>query len=292
MDKCNICPRKCNADRRSGEGFCHSPVLLAARAGLHFGEEPPISGTKGSGTIFFSGCNLKCVFCQNVEISDSGIGKPITTDRLAEIFLELQDKQAHNINLVTPTHFANEIITALKAVRDRLHIPVVYNCGGYESVETLKRLYGLVDIYLPDFKYADERLATEYSKAPNYPGIAAAALKEMHRQTGRVSIDDNGIMQSGVIVRHLVLPNCRHDSMRVLDIIADTVPVRDIRISLMRQYVPCHKALAIKALSRRVTTFEYDSVVNYAAEKGFTGYTQQKGSATSDMIPEWNYEGL
>lgn len=232
------------------------------------------------------------MFCQNGEISDDGRGKPITTGRLSEIFLELQDKGAHNINLVTPTHFASEIITALEMVKDKLHIPVVYNCGGYESVETLKRLHGLINIYLPDFKYANEKLGSEYSGAPRYPEIAAAALKEMHRQTGTVKFGSDGIMQSGVIVRHLVLPGCRHDSMRVLDIIADTVPIKDIRISLLRQYVPCHKALSIKALSRKTTTFEYESVVDYAAEMGFTGYTQQKDSATKDMIPDWNYEGL
>lgn len=289
---CSICPRRCNANREKGEGFCHSPTLSAARAALHYGEEPPISGSRGSGTIFFSGCNLRCVFCQNSEISSDGTGRPITIQRLCEIMLELQSNGAHNINLVTPTHYADKIAIALEQVKPRLTIPVVYNCGGYESVESLKKLDGLVDIYLPDFKYANSAIAKEYSMAEDYPKTALLAIKEMYRQAPKPVFDDAGIMQKGLIVRHMVLPGCRHDSMKVLDILAEHFPAENIRLSLLRQYVPCYKAKNIKALSRRVTTFEYDSVTEHAAKLGFIGYTQQKSSASTDMIPKWDYTGL
>ena len=292
MAGCNICPRKCGVNRAERAGFCSVKTLKIAKACLHYGEEPCISGKNGSGTIFFSGCPLKCVFCQNMPISREGFGKEITPDRLAEIMLELQDKGAHNINLVTPTHFAEEIIYALEKAKPQLEIPVVYNCGGYESADTLKRFDELIDIYLPDFKYADSALAKEFSAAADYPAAALAAVCEMYRQRGKAVFDENGMMKSGVIVRHMVLPGCRHDSMRVLDILAQALPVNDIKISLLRQYTPCGKALEIKKLGRRVTTFEYDSVVDYAASLGFDGYTQEKSSATLEMTPDWDLQGV
>ena len=206
--------------------------------------------------------------------------------------LELQEKGAHNIDLVTPTHYADIIAGVLTSIKSRLHIPIVYNCGGYEKVETLKMLDGLIDIYLPDFKYASPDLAREYSSAPDYPSVAVKAIAEMYRQTGKVQVFENGMMKKGVLVRHLVLPGCRHDSMKVLDILKATVPVSDIRISLMRQYTPCGKALEIKNLSRKLTTFEYNSVTDYAAQLGFDGYTQDKESATFEYTPEWDFEGI
>lgn len=294
MGLCTLCPRNCRIDRTKAAGVCSVKGLKIAKVSLHFGEEPCISGTdgKGAGTIFFSGCSLKCIFCQNMPISRDGYGKEITPDRLGEICFELQAKGAHNIDLVTPTHYSDIIADVLKKIKPKLEIPVVYNCGGYERVETLKMLDGLVDIYLPDFKYASPELAREYSSAPDYPDTAAEAIAEMYRQTGKVRFDENGLMKKGVLVRHLVLPGCRHDSMKVLDILSKTVPVADIRISLMRQYTPCGKALGIKNLSRRLTTFEYNSVTDYAAELGFDGYTQDKSSATFEYTPDWDLEGV
>lgn len=227
-----------------------------------------------------------------MPISRDGYGKEISPERLGEIMLELQEKGAHNIDLVTPTHYADVIAGVLEKIKPRLEIPVVYNCGGYEKVETLKMLDGLIDIYLPDFKYASSELAREYSSAPDYPDTASKAIAEMYRQTGNVRFDEDGLMKKGVLVRHLVLPGCRHDSMKVLDILKATVPFGDIRISLMRQYTPCGKALEIKNLSRKLTTFEYNSVTDYAAGLGFDGYTQEKESATFEYTPEWDLEGV
>lgn len=273
-------------------GFCNAKGLKIAKACLHYGEEPCISGRNGSGTIFFSGCSLKCVFCQNTPVSRDSFGTEISVKRLADIFLELQEKGAENINLVTPTHFASEIIQALDTVKHRLKIPVVYNSGGYENVSTLKMLEGLIDIYLPDFKYAGSALAKEYSSAEDYAEAARLAVCEMFRQTKAAVFSDSGMMKGGVLVRHMVLPGGRHDSMRVLDILSENLPVNDIRISLLRQYTPCYKALEIKPLNRRVTTFEYNSVVDYADELGFIGYTQEKSSATLKMTPDWDLEGV
>lgn len=291
--ECRLCPRKCGADRENGNiGVCGVAGLKIARAGLHFGEEPCISGKRGSGTIFFSGCSLKCIFCQNTPISREGFGKEITTDRLCEIILQLQDKGAHNINLVTPTHFSDKIGEALKRVKSRLYIPVVYNCGGYEDIDSLKSLSGLVDIYLPDFKYHSGELAKKYSGAENYPEIVKKAIYEMFSQVGRPTFDNEGMMTKGVIIRHMILPGCRHDSMAVLDDIREIFSPDDILISLLRQYTPCYKALQIKELSRRLTTFEYNSVTDYAASLGFNGFTQQKESATLEMTPKWDLSGV
>lgn len=292
MNTCNICPRKCGIDREKQKGFCGVGTLKIAKACLHYGEEPPISGVNGSGTVFFSGCSLKCVFCQNMPISRDGYGKEISVNRLAEIFLTLQEKGADNINLVTPTHYSEEIITALEIAKPSLHIPVIYNCGGYESVDTLKKYDGLIDVYLPDFKYADKEIAREYSAAENYPDVVVPALKEMYRQVGEVRFSDNGLIQKGVIIRHMVLPSHRHDSIKILDIIKKNLPADKIKISLLRQYTPCGKALEIKKIARKVTTFEYNSVADYAEKLGFDGYLQEKSSASFEMTPEWDLEGV
>ena len=210
MSNCNLCPRQCGADRENGKsGICgvSGKNILAARAALHFWEEPCISGERGSGTVFFSGCPLRCVYCQNYQIAGTEVGMEISEERLKEIFLELQEKGAHNINLVTPTHYTPEIIRAIRKAKEQgLRLPIVYNCSGYEKVETLKMLKGIVNVYLTDFKYMEREAAVRYSKAPDYPEIARAALKEMMNQTGEAKFDENGIMQSGVIVRHLLRP--------------------------------------------------------------------------------------
>ncbi len=227
-----------------------------------------------------------------MPISRDGYGKEITTDRLAEIFLALKEKGADNINLVTPTHYAKEITEALRKVKDKLDIPVIYNCGGYEEVDTLKRFEGLVDVYLPDFKYADRNIAKEYSAAENYPDVVIPALKEMFRQVGEARFNEKGLIEKGVIIRHMVLPSHRHDSMKVLDLIKENLPVDKIKISLLWQYTPCGKALEMKNLSRKVTTFEYNSVADYAEKLGFDGYLQEKSSATFEMTPDWDLEGV
>lgn len=290
MIKCFLCPRECGTARELHRGYCgEMDTAVISRAALHMWEEPPISGTRGSGTIFFCGCNLKCVFCQNKTISrGGGTRKEVSSDELADIMLSLEAQGAHNINLVTPTHFAHKVIDALYKVRHKLTIPVVYNSSGYEKAETLKSFEGLVDIYLPDFKYASGELAALYSCAPDYPEVARAAIKEMFRQTGDYKIDEDQIMQKGVIVRHLVLPSCRRDSISVLDIIADTLPVNDIKLSLMSQYTP-EFALdcEFKNLHRKLTSFEYNSVLGHAIELGFDGYFQHISSASSSYTPDF-----
>ncbi|MBO5326515.1 MAG: radical SAM protein [Clostridia bacterium] len=288
---CTLCPRRCGVDRARGEvGYCGMPAeVRVARAALHPFEEPPISGTRGSGTVFFVGCSLRCVYCQNSAIRSPDAGKLFSTKELGELFLALQKEGAHNINLVTPTHYADRIAEALSAVRERLSIPVVYNCGGYERVETLRRLEGLVDIYLPDFKYSSATLSGEYSAAPDYSEVATAALAEMLRQTGEVRFDGAGLMTRGVMVRHLVLPGSRKDSMAVLDLIAKTLPVSKIRLSLMRQYTPDFAPRsAPKCLQRRVTSFEYDSVMAHARFLGFEGYFQTGESVGTAFTPDFS----
>lgn len=292
MAKCYQCPRKCGIDRDKAIGYCGVSGLKAARAALHYGEEPCISGTRGSGAIFFSGCVLKCVFCQNAPISHGGQGMEISEERLGEIMLGLRDKGAHNINLVTPTQFSIQIARVLEKVKPKLDIPVIWNCGGYESVETLRMLDGLVDVYLPDFKYADNARAEKYSFAKDYPEIALSAIKAMYDSVGKVRLNADGIITRGVMVRHLVLPGGRHDSIKALDMLAAALPIENILLSLMRQYLPCYKANEIKELSRKLTTFEYQSVAEHAASLGFLGYTQEKESAVAEYIPQWDMTGL
>jgi putative pyruvate formate lyase activating enzyme len=291
--KCDICPRKCGADRTVSAGFCGGgSAVRAAKAYLHMWEEPCISGTNGSGTVFFSGCNLKCCYCQNYNISAENFGQEITTSRLAEIFLELQEQKAHNINLVNPTHYVPWIIEALDMVKHSLHIPVVYNCGGYEAVETLKLLDGYIDIYLPDFKYCSSEIAMKYSNAADYFDVIIKALPEMLRQVGFVCLDDSGIAKKGLIVRHLVLPGCRHDSVDVLHAIADVLPKEQIFLSLMSQYTPFYKSCEHKEISRRISSFEYNFVADKALSLGFNGYMQEKSSAKEEYTPIFDLSGI
>lgn len=294
MSKCMACPRKCGTDRQGGRGYCgQGEQLRIARAALHLWEEPCISGSRGSGTVFFSGCNLGCVFCQNYRVSHRGQGVEISAQELIEKMLDLQAAGAHNINLVTPTHFAVQLVPVLAAVKPQLHIPVVYNTGGYESPETLELLAPYVDVWMPDFKFADGQLAKNYASAPDYPEVAARAIAKMYELAGSVQFDADGMLTRGVLVRHLVLPGCRKDSMAVLDRLAEIVPVQGIRLSLMSQYTP---EFALDApypnLHRRVTTLEYESVMARAEQLGFVGYVQQRESATAKYTPDFEGEDI
>ena len=294
MSECMLCPRECRADRESGEvGFCgEGSGIVISRASLHMWEEPPISGVRGSGTVFFGGCNLRCVFCQNRVISRGGGARREVSEReLADVMLSLKEQGAHNINLVTPTHFADRIASCLEYVKPRLGIPVVYNSSGYESVDTLRSLEGLVDVYLPDLKYASAAIASDYSSAPDYPEIALEAICEMYRQVGECVFDGEGMMRRGLVVRHLVLPACRHDSMAVLDALAATVDVKKIKLSLMSQYTPDFALeCGYKNLHRRLTRFEYNSVLNHALSLGFDGYFQSISSASATYTPDFGGE--
>ncbi len=288
-----MCPRACAVDRSERSGYCGAPdKIMIARAALHMWEEPPISGKRGSGTIFFCGCNMGCVFCQNREISrpHGEIGRGFDADGLWKIMVALREKGAHNINFVTPTHYADTVAEVLRAYKSELGIPVVYNCGGYESVEALRELDGLVDIYLPDFKYMSSELSSKYSKAPDYADVASKALDEMLRQQKSCVFDGDGILQKGVIVRHLVLPGARRDSIEVLRRISEIRGERDLRLSLMRQFTPdfLPEGDEFSALRRKITSFEYDSVLKEAQRLGFDGYTQGADSATSSFTPNFS----
>lgn len=304
MRDCTLCPRNCHADRSGGKrGYCgQTAEIRAARAALHYWEEPCISGWRGSGTVFFEGCVLRCVFCQNREIAcdDQGRnGKTIGVIRLSEIFLELQEKGAHNINLVTPTHFTPQIARALELAKSSgLRIPVVYNTGSYERVETLRRMEGLVDIYLPDFKYVSPRLAARYSHAPDYFETAAAALEEMVRQVGEPVLEEeipeenHILMKRGVIVRHLVLPGCSADSRKVIGYLHEKYGNR-IYISIMNQYTPTGELSGYPELKRRVHRREYEMVVEYAQRIGVEkGFIQEGDTAEESFIPAFDQEGL
>ena len=293
--RCFLCPRGCGAEREAGKlGFCLTDAQIrVARAALHPFEEPPVSGERGSGTVFFTGCSLRCIFCQNSAIRAPEAGKVLSIEQLADLFLFLQEKGAENINLVTATHFADGVAAALQIAKPRLRIPVVYNCGGYERVETLRTLAGLVDVYLPDFKYVSSALSAAYSAAPDYAEVATAALAEMFAQVGAVELDARGMLKKGVMVRHLVLPGCRTDSLAVLERVAQTVPIADIRLSLMRQYTPDFApADAPKNLKRRVTSFEYESVMARAEEMGFEGFFQGKEAASASYTPNFEERDL
>ncbi len=286
---CMLCPRRCGVDRAAGQtGFCGMPArLTAARAMLHYGEEPVIAGSFGTGAVFFSGCTLRCRFCQNREISLARKGKAISSNELREVFLRLIDEGAQSIDLVTPTHFLPSILPALTP---KLPVPVVYNCGGYERVETLRELEGLVDIYLPDMKYADNALAARLSGAPDYFEVAAAAIQEMYRQVGSTVIEDEQ-MQRGVLIRHLVLPGAVENSLRVIEWVAESFPKKDVLFSLMSQYVPSPDLPA--PLNRRLTPEEYEGAVSWLELCGVQqGYTQELSAATEELLPEFNFEGL
>lgn len=297
MQDCTLCPRECHVDRTAGQtGFCgQSAQIMAARAALHFWEEPCLSGVNGSGAVFFSGCNLRCVYCQNHTIAQGQSGKEISVERLSEIFLELQEKQAHNINLVTPTHYVPQIINALQTAKDNgLAIPVVYNTSGYENVDTLKRLEGLIDIYLPDLKYHDAALSARYSNAPDYFGKAFAAIKEMLRQTGRpIFVDgEDSLMLKGVIVRHLLLPGCEEDSRYLIRYLHETYG-NDIYVSIMNQYTPMPNVADHPSLNRRISPEEYDRIVDYAIHIGIeNGFIQEGETASESFIPSFDCEGI
>lgn len=287
---CNDCPRQCNALRGdTGSGFCRMgarPVL--ARAALHFDEEPVISGTRGAGAVFFSGCALRCRFCQNFEISHHNFGREITTKRLREIYFELIDQGAQNINLVNPTHFVPAILESLEG---GLPVPVVWNTGGYERVETLRRLEGKVQVYLPDLKYIRRESARKYSAAPDYFDYAGPALREMLRQTGPVVLNDAGQIQSGVIVRHLILPGCADESIEILDWIAENLP--GAWVSLMAQYLPFGNVAGVDALDRRLTQEEYDRVCDHLLELGLEdGFVQELSSSDEKYIPQFDLTGI
>ena len=290
-EHCTLCPRRCGVNRTKGErGFCGMPdTLYAARASAHYWEEPVISGSFGSGAIFFSGCTLRCAFCQNYTISDEHFGRELTPQALRAAMERLIDEGVQNINLGTPTHFLPSILPALDP---KLPVPVVYNCGGYESVETLRRLEGKIDVYLPDFKYSDNALAKRLSAAPDYYETAAAAILEMYRQVGRPVIEDEQ-MTRGVLLRHLVLPGFVDNSLGVLDWIAENFRSGDILVSLMSQYVPMGKAKAMPPLDRRITETEYDAVLSYMELLGIEdGFTQDFSAATSDYTPDFDLTGL
>lgn len=285
---CTLCPRACGVDRTAGAlGYCRSgsePHI--ARAAAHYWEEPVISGSFGSGAVFFSGCTLGCAFCQNHAISQDGVGKPVTPARLRELFEQLIDDGCQNINLVTPTHFLPSILPALTP---KLPVPVVYNCGGYESVETLKALEGLVDIYLPDFKYSNNTLAIKLSNAPHYQEIAAAAILEMYRQTGPYVMKDEE-MTRGVLLRHLILPGQIDNSLGVLDWVAEHFRPGEILFSLMSQYTPMGRAKTMPGFDRPISEVEYDAVLSYMELLGIEdGYTQDFQAASEEYVPQWDF---
>lgn len=296
---CNICPRKCNIERgifapgKVLPGVCHTPALpMVARAGLHHWEEPVISGTKGSGTVFFSGCNLNCVYCQNYNISSEVEGKVITVERLKAIYQELIGLGAHNINLVTPTHYSEAI---LESLAEPLTVPVVYNTNSYDSVETLKRFEDKVQIYLADYKYADNALGKRYSGVKDYAEVALEAINEMYRQTGDYVIDDNGIMQKGVIIRHLILPGAVENTLKVIELIAEKFRPGEIMFSLMRQYLPCGKVSETEypELNCRVTDEEYAVIEEALFDSGIEdGFVQDESSASGEFIPCFDGTGV
>lgn len=293
-EDCTLCPRKCRADRRKKPGFCGcTDKAAAARAALHHWEEPCISGTRGSGTVFFSGCTLGCCFCQNYNISREHFGKELSIRQLADIFLRLQRKGAHNLNLVTATQYLPSVMKALDMARPGLSIPVVYNCGGYESEETVKALKDYVDIWLPDLKYFSPRLSARYSQAPDYFDRASAAVKQMIAQTGPPYLDSEGIMTKGVIIRHMVLPGAKEDSIRLLHWMKDELPEGMYYISLLSQYTPFYRSREFPEINRRITTYEYSRVVEAAVSLGLEqGFMQEKSSAKEEYTPPFDLEGI
>lgn len=270
LEECRICPNECGADRINGEaGICHSTdEVIISSYGPHFGEEPELVGLYGSGTIFFTNCNLSCIYCQNYDISQLGIGQKISVDELADIMISLQRRGCHNVNFVTPTHFVPQIVAALNiAIEKGFELPLVYNSGGYESVDTLKLLEDIIDIYMPDIKYSDNEIATRLSGIKNYWNVVRAAVKEMYRQVGDLHIDRKGVAKRGLIVRHLILPNNLSGSEKVIDYIADEIS-KHTYINIMDQYHPSFKANEVKELNRRINDEEYQRVLDYARMRG------------------------
>lgn len=294
MNECRLCPRNCGADRINGKGFCGAgSKAVVAKASLHKWEEPCISYKNGAGTVFFSGCNLHCCFCQNNKISNELFGKEISDEKLADIFLSLQDMGAENIDLVTPTHFVPNIINALDKIKHKLAIPVVYNCGGYESVQTIEMLNGYIDIYLPDIKYFSSEISEKYSNAPDYFEKTAAAVLAMIKQVGALKYNAEDGLIKGTVIRHMVLPSHRHDSMEIIKWIAENISPDEVLVSIMNQYTPFDFISdKFPELKRRVTKMEYNSVVDLAAELGINGFTQHKSAASKEYVPDFDLSGI
>ena len=297
MSICNICPRKCKVERKisikdEGKlGYCRCGMLpVISRAALHHWEEPCIAGTRGAGTVFFAGCNLSCVYCQNYEISEMRKGIEVSVERLREIYFELIAQGAHNIDLVTPTQYTHAIFQSL---RKPLPVPVVYNCGGYESVHTVAFLRKKVQCWLPDLKYADAKAAARYSNAPDYFEVATAAIEQMFRQTGPYQLDSDGILQKGVLIRHLILPGQVENTKRVLEYVAETFEPGDVLFSLMRQYTPWGRASEFPEINRPITDEEYEECESYMEALAIEdGYVQQKASSNANFIPAFDGTGV
>ena len=294
LKSCRLCPRECGVDRNTASGFCKAgEKTKIARAALHHWEEPPISGKCGSGTVFFSGCNLKCVYCQNIDISHQAFGKEVSVKRLGEIFLELQALGAHNINLVSPTPYIPQICNSIDSIRDKIKIPFICNTGGYEKIETLRALKGYIDIFLTDIKYFSPELSQKYSGVSDYFEYAFAATKEMIDIAGKPVLDKDGIMKSGVIIRHLVLPGCRKDSLNVIDALSRSFDKNDFILSLMSQYTPNGCLSSFPELNRKITSFEYNSIVDAALNYDFdNAYIQNKSSAQKKYTPPFDLSGV
>lgn len=294
LKNCRLCPRKCGIDRYEKSGYCGTGAeILGAKACLHQWEEPCISYKNGAGTVFFSGCGLHCCFCQNNSISSDIKGKSITVNQLGDIFLRLRDSGADSIELVTPTHFAPQIISALDMVKNQLGIPVIWNSGGYELPETIELLNGYIDVYLPDIKYCSPEISAKYSNAPDYFEYASEAVLRMTEQVGKHTYNSEGGLVRGTIIRHLVLPSHRHDSMKILDWIAENISPENALLSLMSQYTPFdHVPENCPELRRRVTKMEYNSVVRHADELGLKGFMQEKTSASAEYVPDFDFSGL
>ena len=295
LESCSLCTWNCKVNRLEGKlGVCKAnDTVKLARAELHLWEEPPISCGKGSGAVFFSHCNLKCVFCQNHEISQEFKGKAVSIERLSDIFIELQEKGANNINLVTPTHYVPQIKEAIEIARNKgLNLPILYNTNGYDSLETIKSLEGYIDVYLPDFKYFNDKYAFKYSKIKNYKENVLPVLKEMVNQTGEPKFDSEGRIQKGVIIRHLMLPGLLFDSKKVIDTIYNTFGNK-VYISIMNQYIPMNKASLYPEINKTLNPKHYDSLVNYAADIGITnGFIQDEGSNNSSYVPSFEMQGV
>lgn len=295
LKSCRLCPRNCGVNRLKGEkGYCRAGKdIKAALASLHKWEEPCISGKNGSGTIFFSSCNLRCVFCQNYKISSNDFGTEISSEKLSEIFLNEQEKGANNINLVTPTHYVPQIIEAIDSAKSKgLSIPILYNSSGYEKVETIKALKGYIDVYLPDIKYFSDKYAVRYSNAPNYFKYASSAVLEMIDQVGKVQFDENGIIKKGVIVRHMMLPGLLFDSKKIMDFICRNI--KDyVYVSIMNQYTPMFNAASFPEINKTLNPKHYDALIQYALDNGLEhGFIQESGTATKDFIPDFNLKGI
>ena len=293
MEKaCSICPRNCSALRgENGGGYCMSPALpRVARAAPHYGEEPCIGGGRGTGAVFFTGCNLRCVFCQNREISRGGPGRTLTVPQLKELFLRLRDRGVSSLDLVTGTHYTPWIAEALSGLE--LGIPVVWNSSGYESVESLRQLEGLVQVYMPDFKYWKGDIARRYSAAEDYPAVAKAAIKEMYRQVGPYELDEEGLMRRGVLIRHLILPGQDLNAMDVMDFAAEEFPAGSVMFSLMSQYTPMPGLDKFPELQSPIEPELNERLISYMRRLGLEGYWQESGSATEEMIPDFDLTGL